>query len=55
MLTHLGWPDGVGLGPWSVLLPKVLGLILPGANFGGLVYHYVRHFITIMFDILSYG
>jgi len=19
-LTHLGWPGGVGLGPWSVLL-----------------------------------
>jgi len=31
-VTHLGWPDGIDLGPESVLLLKVSGSILPGAN-----------------------
>jgi hypothetical protein len=36
-ITHLGWFDGVGLGPGSVLLLKVLGSIPAGANLGGLI------------------
>jgi hypothetical protein len=36
-LTHLGWSGGIGLGPRSVLLLKVLGSILFGANLGGLI------------------
>jgi len=35
--THLGWPSGIGLEPGSVLLLKVLGSILSGANLRGLV------------------
>jgi len=35
--THLGWPGGIGLGPGSVLLLKVSGSILPGANLNGLI------------------
>jgi len=35
--THLGWPSGIGLGPRSVLLLKVSGSILSGANLRGLV------------------
>jgi len=31
-ITHLGWYGGVELRPWSVLLLKVSGLILPDAN-----------------------
>jgi len=33
--THLGWPSGIDLGPESVLLLKVSGSILFGANLGG--------------------
>jgi len=22
LYSHLGWPDGIGLGPWSVLLSR---------------------------------
>jgi len=36
-LTHLGWSSGIGLGPESVLLLKVLSSILSGANLGELV------------------
>jgi hypothetical protein len=32
----LGWPGGIGLGLGSVLLRKVSGSILSGANLGGL-------------------
>jgi hypothetical protein len=35
--THLGWSDGIGLGLGSVLLVKVSGSILTGANLGGLI------------------
>jgi len=34
----LGWPGGIGLGLGSVLLLKVLGSILSGVNWGGLIY-----------------
>lgn len=30
-----------GLGPWSVLLFKVLGSILPSGNLGGLVFFFL--------------
>jgi len=36
-ITHLSWSGGIGLGLGSVLLLKVLGSILPGVNFGGLI------------------
>jgi len=35
--TRLGWPSGIGLEPESVLLLKVSGSILSGANLRGLV------------------
>jgi hypothetical protein len=35
--THLGWPSGIGLEPRSVLLQKVSGSILSGADLRGLV------------------
>ena len=35
--THLGWPSGIDLGSGNVLLLKVSGSILSGANFRGLV------------------
>ena len=35
--THLGWPSGIDFGPGSVLLLKVLGSILSGANLDGLI------------------
>jgi len=35
--THLGWPGGIGLGLGSVLLLKVSGSILLGANLSGLI------------------
>jgi len=35
--THLGWSSGIGLRPGSVLLLKVSGSILSGANLRGLV------------------
>jgi len=35
--THLGWPSGIDLEPGSVLLLKVSGSILSGANLRGLV------------------
>jgi len=34
---HVGWPDGIGLGPESVLLLEVSGSILFSANLGGLI------------------
>jgi hypothetical protein len=37
VLTYLGWSDGIGLGPGSVLLFKVSGSIISGANLGGLI------------------
>jgi hypothetical protein len=35
--TKLGWFDGIGLGPKSVLLLMVSGSILSGANLNGLI------------------
>jgi len=35
--TYLGWFGGIGLGPGNVLIFKVSGLILPGANLSGLI------------------
>jgi hypothetical protein len=35
--THLGWSGGIELALGSVLLLKVSGLILSGANLGGLI------------------
>jgi len=37
-LTHLGWPSCIDLGPGSLLLLKVSGSILSGANLRGLVW-----------------
>jgi hypothetical protein len=36
LLSHFGWPSRAGLGPWSIPI-NVSGLIISGANFGGLV------------------
>jgi len=38
MVTHLGWPSGIGLKLGNVLLLKVSGSILSSANLRGLVY-----------------
>jgi len=35
--THLGWPNGIGLEPWSVLLLEVRGSIVPSTNLGGII------------------
>jgi len=35
--TYLGWHDGIGLGPGSVLFLEVLDSILSIINLGGLV------------------
>jgi hypothetical protein len=34
---HLGCPDGIGLGPGSVLLLEVLSLIISGVNLSELI------------------
>jgi len=37
LVTHLGWPIDIDLGLRSVLLLKVSGSIISGANLGGLI------------------
>jgi len=37
VIYHLGWPEGIGLGPGSVLHLEVSGLILSSVNLSGLI------------------
>jgi hypothetical protein len=51
----LGWPDGIGLGLGSVLLRKVSGSILSGANLGGLFSFFEKNFFFSPIEFHSFN